>query len=165
MTHGPAAAVLLKTIHSRNDKMNNPIEVVRVDQRIKNMLVQLKRKTKVQNWNILCRWGFIISLTLDTLPNEVTVENDGAVEMSWKVFGGAYDHLIWALLKFRLIRDGIELNEDLLKDHFKRHLYRGIQHLSNIDFSNNSLNFVKTITDEVRIILDEDDQLELFIEE
>lgn len=145
MTPGPAAAVLQKTIHLRNNKMNNPIEVVRVDQRMKNLLVQLKRKTKVQNWNILCRLGFIISLTIDTPPNEVTVENDGAVEMSWKVFGGAYDHLIWALLKYRLIRDGLELKEDLLKDNFKRHLYRGIQHLSNVEFSSGAINFSQEI--------------------
>ncbi len=89
--------------------MNNPIEVVRVDQRMKNLLVQLKRKTKIQNWNILCRWGFLISLSIDIPPNEVSIENDGAVEMSWKVFGGAYDHLIWALLKYRLLKKILNL--------------------------------------------------------
>lgn len=125
--------------------MTNPIEVVKVDQRMKNLLIQLKRKTKIQNWNILCRLGLIVSLTIETPPNEITISNDGAVEMSWKVFGGAYDHLIYAMLKYRIIKEGLELNEHVVKDQFRRHLYRGIQHLSNLEFESAAIGFSQAI--------------------
>lgn len=141
--------------------MKNPIEVVRVDQRTKNLLIQLKRKTKIQNWNILCRWGFILSLTIETPPNEVAVENDGAVEMSWKVFSGSYDHLIWAMLKYRILKEGFNLDDDVLKDQFKRHLYRGIQHLSNVEFGSGAINFAQKIIPQ-EMLIDDEPQFNLF---
>ncbi len=113
--------------------MYNPVETIRIDKRNKNFLIQLKRKTQIQNWNTLCRWGFLYSLQLKEIPNKVVTQEDGAIEMSWKVFAGVYSNLIWALLKRRILNDRIDITDDNLKEHFKRHLYRGIQALTNLE--------------------------------
>jgi len=111
--------------------MHNPIDTVRVDKRSKQSLSLLKRRSKIQNWNTLCRWGFIYSLTRKDIPNKVVSQGEGAVEMTWKVFAGPYGNLLWALLKKRVLNDNLEITEEILKDQFKRHLYRGIQDLLN----------------------------------
>jgi DNA sulfur modification protein DndE len=33
------------------------IENVRISEKAKNQLITLKRRTGIQNWNTLCRWG------------------------------------------------------------------------------------------------------------
>jgi DNA sulfur modification protein DndE len=114
--------------------MHNPIETIRIDQRNKNLLIQIKRKTKIQNWNTICRWAFLYSLQMEGKPNTLETKAENAVEMTWKVFSGTYSNLIWGLLKARVLNDSLPLEEDILKTQFKLHLYRGIQALSNFDY-------------------------------
>ena len=38
------------------------IEQVRVSERARVQLINIKRRTGVQNWNIICRWALAISL-------------------------------------------------------------------------------------------------------
>jgi DNA sulfur modification protein DndE len=35
------------------------IENVRISEKAKNQLITLKRRTGIQNWNTLCRWGLV----------------------------------------------------------------------------------------------------------
>ena len=39
-----------------------PVEVVRVSEVSRLNLIALKKRTGIENWNILCRWGFCLSL-------------------------------------------------------------------------------------------------------
>lgn len=126
--------------------MHNPIETIRIDQRNKNLLVQIKRKTKIQNWNTICRWAFIYSLKMEGKPNTLETKAENAVEMTWKVFSGTYNNLIWGLLKARVLDDGLPLDEETLKIQFKLHLYRGIQALSNFDYEDYGFSFLNNST-------------------
>jgi Domain of unknown function (DUF1832). len=38
------------------------IKIVRVNEDCKERLITLKRYTGIQNWNVLCRWAFCISI-------------------------------------------------------------------------------------------------------
>ncbi|MBC6474598.1 MAG: DndE family protein, partial [Hormoscilla sp. GM102CHS1] len=40
-----------------------------LSQTAKNQLTQLKRNTKIDQWNILCRWAFCRSLAEPSIPS------------------------------------------------------------------------------------------------
>ena len=106
------------------------IEHIRLSQQARDQLINLKRRTDIKNWNVLCRWGFCASLADSTIPPPCKIPADSSVEMSWKVFGGAYHELYFALLKARCERDKLGTSEDTLSTQFRLHLHRGISYLA-----------------------------------
>lgn len=106
------------------------IEHIRLSQQAKDQLVRLKRYTGLQNWNVLCRWAFCVSLAEPSPPSPAKYPADSSVEMSWKVFGGEHHELYFALLKERCQRDGLGTSEDVLTSQFRLHLHRGIGYLA-----------------------------------
>ncbi|MBF0195434.1 MAG: DNA sulfur modification protein DndE [Magnetococcales bacterium] len=107
-----------------------PAEYIRLSQQAKEQLVKLKRYTGIENWNVLCRWGFCLSLAEPTIPTDIKIPADSNVEMSWKVFGGKYHELYSALLKERCLNDHLSIDEETLSHQFRLHLHRGIAYLS-----------------------------------
>lgn len=85
--------------------------------------------TGIQNWNVICRWAFCVSLAENTTPSPAKIPADSSVEMTWKVFGGAHHEIYYALLKERCHHDGLEMNSDVLSNQFRLHLHRGIGYL------------------------------------
>ena len=106
------------------------IENVHLSQKAKDQLIKLKRITGIQNWNILCRWGFCVSIADDTVPPFLNIPNENAVEMTWRVFGGTHHEIYTALLKIRCKSDGLQLDKSTLTQQFRLHLHRGIGQLS-----------------------------------
>lgn len=106
------------------------IENVTLSQKTKDQLIKLKRITGIQNWNILCRWGFCMSIADETPPPFINTPNENAVEMTWKVFGGQYQEIYTALLKERCKKDGKPLDKATLTQQFRLHLHRGVGQLA-----------------------------------
>lgn len=106
------------------------IEHIRISQQAKDQLIRLKRRTGIQNWNVLCRWAFCISLAEPTAPPTAKILADSSVEMSWKVFGGPYHEIYLALLKERCKRDRLGTNNEVLATQLRLHLHRGIGYLA-----------------------------------
>ena len=106
------------------------IETVRLSEKAKTQLSTLKRKTGIQNWNVLCRWGFCLSLAEKSVPPEETIPSDSSVEMTWKTFTGGREEIYWGLLLVRARRDGIRLEREALGKYFRLHLHRGISYLN-----------------------------------
>ncbi len=106
-----------------------PIENIRLSQEARDQLVTLKRRTKIKNWNVLCRWGFCASLAEPSLPPDRRIPSDSSVEMTWRVFGGKNSELYWALLRQRCQEDGLPLDDRTLDHQFRLHLHRGIGYL------------------------------------
>jgi DNA sulfur modification protein DndE len=104
-----------------------PIETIRVSEQARDQLLSLRKATGIAQWNILCRWAFCHSLQNPRPPVEVKILSDSSVEMSWKVFGGKFADLYWALLRCRVAEDGGILSEDNLNAQFRIHLHRGIE--------------------------------------
>lgn len=117
------------------------IEHIRLSQQAKDQLVKLKRFTGIENWNVLCRWAFCISLSEQSVPPTARIPADSNVEMSWKVFGGRYADIYMALLKERCIRDGLCIDTETLTQQFRLHLHRGISYLA----GNKSLRSIKDL--------------------
>lgn len=106
------------------------VEHIKLSKKAKDQLVRLKVITGIQQWNVLCRWAFCISLAERTPPARTKIVTDSNVEMSWKVFGGEFAEIYDALLRERCISDGIKIDEHTFSDQFKLHLHRGISYLA-----------------------------------
>lgn len=104
------------------------IEVVRISEKGKQQLTQLKRKTGIENWNTLCRWALCISLAESSLPPKEEILADSNIEMTWKTFAGQYEIIYEALVRQRMIDDNLP-NEDT-GIWFRIHLHRGISYLN-----------------------------------
>lgn len=105
------------------------IENVTVSEKAKNQLITLKRRTGIQNWNVLCRWAFCLSLAEDTKPPLENIPADSNIEMSWKTFSGGLEYEYWSLLVERAMEDGVSPDLHEINDYFRLHLHRGISYL------------------------------------
>ncbi|SMY34070.1 hypothetical protein PMAL9190_01481 [Photobacterium malacitanum] len=105
------------------------IETVRLSEKAKGQLVTVKKKTKIDNWNVLCRWALMLSLKEESIPPHEDIITNSNVEMTWKVFGGEFSDIYLAVLRQRIKKDFGKINEDELNYHFKLHLHRGISYL------------------------------------
>ena len=110
--------------------MEKAIERIRLSQTAREQLVKLKRITKIDQWNILCRWAFCYSLAEMTAPSPTHIPADSNVEMTWNVFGGEIADILLIALKQRCDRDGLGTDKETLKQQFRLHLHRGIGYLA-----------------------------------
>ena len=106
------------------------LDHIRVSEKAKDQLVKLKRVTGIQHWNVLCRWAFCVSLAEPTVPSPVKIPADSTVEMTWRVFGGAYEEIYAALLRQRCQQDGLGSSDEVLAAQFRLHLHRGLAYLA-----------------------------------
>jgi DNA sulfur modification protein DndE len=110
--------------------MESPIDRIRLSQTAKDQLSKLKRITKIDQWNILCRWAFCRSLAEPTIPSPVPIPADSNVEMTWRVFGGEMSDILLIALKQRCYNDGLATDKETLATQFRLHLHRGIGYLA-----------------------------------
>jgi DNA sulfur modification protein DndE len=110
--------------------MDSPIERLRLSNTAKEQLIKLKRATKIDQWNILCRWAFCRSLAEPSPPSIVNIPADSNVELTWKVFGGEIADLLLIALKQRCYNDGLGMAKETLITQFRLHLHRGISYLA-----------------------------------
>lgn len=106
------------------------IESVHITFKGKDQLIKLKRITGIQNWNILCRWAFCVSIADESPLPPINLPNENAVEMTWRVFGGPHHEIYMALLKERCKRDGLLNDRASIINAFRLHLHRGIGKLA-----------------------------------
>jgi len=110
--------------------MEAPLERIKLSQTARDQLIKLKRITKIDQWNILCRWAFCRSLAEPNSPSPVPIPADSNVEMTWKVFGGDMADILAIALKQRCHKDGLETDKETLAIQFRLHLHRGIGYLA-----------------------------------
>ena len=106
------------------------LDTIKLSQQAKDQLVKLKRVTGIAQWNVLCRWGFCMSLSEPGVPPGVRIPADSNVEMTWRVFGGRHADIYAALLKVRIAQDGLPVDADTVAQQFRLHLHRGISYLA-----------------------------------
>ena len=110
--------------------MEPPLDRIKLSQTAKEQLSKLKRYTKIDQWNILCRWAFCKSLSESSTPSPVPIPADSNVEMSWRVFGGEMSDILILALKQRCHQDGLGTDKETLANQFRLHLHRGIGYLA-----------------------------------
>jgi DNA sulfur modification protein DndE len=110
--------------------MEPPLNSIKLSQTAKEQLIKLKRTTKIEQWNILCRYAFCLSLAEPTIPSPVPIPSDSNVDMTWRVFGGELSDILIVALKQRCYQDDLPLDKETLAQQFRLHLHRGIGYLS-----------------------------------
>ena len=111
--------------------MKPPVETVRISQRGKEILINAKRRTGVDQWNILCRWALSASLAVETPPKPDRSTEESNIEIAWKVFGGQMSEIVAVLLKARRNLDARD-SQMTEAEYFRAHLERGIGYLQNV---------------------------------
>jgi DNA sulfur modification protein DndE len=106
------------------------IDNVRISEKARNQLITIKKRTGIQNWNVLCRWALCLSLREMSPPPEENIITDSSVEMSWRTFTGGDENLYLGLLISRANIDGVTIDKLNLNNYFKLHLHRGISYLN-----------------------------------
>jgi len=74
--------------------------------------------------NLLCRMGFCASLEEPGVPDPQKYPEDSDREINRYTLLGEFETVLIALLRQRVIRDGLEL--DTLDDMFRAHMNRGV---------------------------------------
>jgi DNA sulfur modification protein DndE len=110
--------------------MEPPVNNIKLSQTAKDQLVKLKRVTKIEQWNILCRWAFCRSLAETAPPSMIPIPADSNLEMSWQVFGGDIADILTLALRQRCHLDGLGTTPDVVAGQFRLHLHRGIGYLA-----------------------------------
>ena len=123
--------------------MNINIETVKTTQNAKNILSKIKSKTGIQNWNIICRWAFCLSLKQDTPPRVIDEKLDG-VEMTYETFAGKHSNIYLTLLINSLKKHKLEIHQLNLNKYLRAHINRGISILYNLK--------MKSISDMIGLI-------------
>lgn len=95
-----------------------------VDQRLR----LLKARTGLTP-NLLCRLGFCLSLAEQGIPDPQLYAEGQAREFNRYTLTGQWDIFFFALLRERLLEDGLDPEADL-EAYFKAHLSRGVLMLS-----------------------------------
>lgn len=107
------------------------IDNIRLSAKARDQLIALKRRTGIENWNILCRWALCVSLSTKGAPPNAKHPADSNIEMTWRTFAGEHESLYWALVKQRCQQDGLDPADDEVVAHqFRLHLHRGIKYLA-----------------------------------
>ena len=110
--------------------MNVPVaESIRLGPATKTRLSTLKRRTGHDNWNVLCRWAFCLSITDSEKIQERNDDPGTAIEMSWKTFAGDHEGIYQLLLVNRAEQDGINTDHINWSELIRRHVVRGVTRL------------------------------------
>ncbi|WP_134706880.1 DNA sulfur modification protein DndE [Rahnella sp. CJA17(1/100)] len=102
------------------------IDIIRLSEKQKQQLITLKRKTGIENWNVLCRWALCKSLADPTVPPKEDIPSDSNVEMTWRTFAGSEHKIYESIVLFRSKKDMAEQN---IHDFIKTHISRGLNTL------------------------------------
>lgn len=106
--------------------MLDTIDTIKLSEKQKQQLIRLKTKTKIENWNILCRWALCMSLAENSTPPFEEIPSDSNVEMTWKVFAGEYSDVYLAILRNLYCQQVTDPQKITFVDYLKLHLSRGI---------------------------------------
>ncbi len=123
------------------------IETIKLSEKERQQLITLKRKTKIENWNVLCRWALCLSLAEKSIPPHEELASDSSLEMTWKTFSGGKEEVYLALLRTRAHIDKVDISGDEL-GFFRIHLNRGISFLN----SNTNNSITETVNNPSTIV-------------
>lgn len=118
-----------------SDRVELLLRQIRIPVDDRDRLIRLKRYTRIDHWNILCRWAFCRSLSEPTPPSPAPLPPASNIEISWHVFAGPWSDIFIALLRQRCHEDGLPPDDKTVAEQFRLHLHRGIAYLSTDGFT------------------------------
>ena len=107
--------------------MIQPLQVIRLSKTEVDILNSIKRRTKITQWNVLCRMAFCISCAdISEPPGLSEMGTESNVEIDWKTFAGNQGEIYSSLI---LAHKSLTKSNAELSEYFYRLLFRGIVRL------------------------------------
>lgn len=110
--------------------MKIEIDRVRISVTGRQQLIQIKRRTRIDQYNIICRHALMMSLEEKSNPPVENLNMVGGIEIDWKVFCGGETAVYYNLLVLRCLLEGKEITPENLKLVLTLHLHRGLSYLN-----------------------------------
>jgi DNA sulfur modification protein DndE len=107
-----------------------PVETIRLGPATKTRLTTLKRRTGIENWNVISRWAFCLSIADPAPVGMHHVDSGSAIEMTWKTFAGDQEAIYALLLQHRAENDGDPSGSTPLSELARCHISRGVARLT-----------------------------------
>lgn len=105
------------------------IDRVRISSQGRQHLIVIKRKTGIEQYNVICRYALILSLLEKSIPPKEDLVWANGLEIDWRVFCSGETDLYYDLLALRAIRDHVVISDEMIKDLLEIHLQRGLAYL------------------------------------
>lgn len=99
------------------------INKIRLSEKSSNYLPYIRSRLKITP-NIVCRFALCLSISDPSVP-DTRLDDEKGLEFSRYTLLGEYDEFYIAILKERLIKDGLDLDKDLIPQ-LKAHINRGV---------------------------------------
>jgi DNA sulfur modification protein DndE len=110
--------------------MKPPTQSIRLNKREADILNSIKRRTKINQWNILCRMALCLSCQDPSEPlTSIDSGTEGAVEIDWETFSGNSSEIYIAIFKIHKKRTNSVIPDS---EYFKKLLSRGIHKLKDV---------------------------------
>ncbi len=106
------------------------IDQLRTSTHLKNILSRVKTRTGIQNMNVICRWGFCLSLKQTSLPRDIDEKLDG-VTIDYDTFAGKNKIIYTQLLVNNMVKHDVEITRRSLAKYLNSHVNRGINIIYN----------------------------------
>ena len=110
--------------------MKIEIDRVRISVTGRQQLIQIKRRTRIDQYNIICRHALMMSLEEKSDPPVENLNMAGGLEIDWKVFCGGEVSVYYNLLVMRCLQENKEVTAENLKLLLALHLHRGLSYLN-----------------------------------
>lgn len=105
-------------------------DIIRISEQGKRQLIGLKRITKIDQWNILCRWALTNSLRERSPIRNLDLGPMSNIEMTWETFCGPHSSCIVALVNRSLNHAHMHGEFSTTTSLCIAHIHRGIANLS-----------------------------------
>lgn len=102
---------------------------IRLNASAKNQLATLKRRTRIEHNNALCRHALCISLANPSIPPLEAYSFGGGIEIDWRTLTGGQDALYFNLLVVRILSEGKKVSDEQIRQTFIQHVHRGLSYL------------------------------------
>jgi len=121
--------------------MKPPIDSVRLTATERDLLLKIKRKTGIDSWNVLCRWGLALGLKENNPHMRKPHAKRDAIEIKWETFAGKQSAIITSLVQLGFAKQISKNNGAQIADFFYSRLEDGIRTLStSLDSNHRNLN-------------------------
>lgn len=106
------------------------IERIRINAQGRSQLVQIKRKTGIDQYNVICRYALVLSLAEKSIPPTENGTLGNGIEIDWRTFCGGETILYEDMIAHRCKEEGKKINEENARECLTIHVHRGLAYLN-----------------------------------
>ena len=111
------------------------VKRLRFSEKTRYQIINIKAKTKIPTYAVICRWGICYSLAQGSVPSPVPLVFDSSLEINWSTFIGDTGITIPSALIMLMVKHNLPIDDESIRHQFELHLARGIAYLAGLKLS------------------------------